>query len=86
MCWLSSIMRKEYAHTGIVIQTVCPMYVDTQMTKDFPMSSSSPLHMTPERFAAEAIKTVGIIEETAGCMAHQIQVTYVYLNIRTTKI
>lgn len=67
-------MRKEYAHTNIIIQTVCPMYVDTQMTKDFGLSSSSLLHMKPENFAAEAIKTVGVIAETAGCMAHQIQV------------
>lgn len=29
--WLSTILRKEYSHTDIIIQNICPMYVATKM-------------------------------------------------------
>lgn len=31
--WLSNTLQKEYAHTNIIIQTVCPMLVTTKMSK-----------------------------------------------------
>jgi len=64
----------EYADTGIVIQTICPMYVATPMSKEYKLESTSLIHMSPEKFVTEAIKTVGVVTETAGCMFHQIQV------------
>jgi len=70
VCWLSSIMRKEYANTGIVIQTVCPMMVATKMAKVRKTSFFTP---SPEKFAKEAIRSIGLIDETTGCTSHQIQ-------------
>jgi hypothetical protein len=68
---LSSILRKEYADTAIVIQTVCPMMVATKMAK---VRSSSFFTPSPEKFVYEAVRSIGLVEETTGCLAHQIQV------------
>lgn len=70
VCWLSSILRKEYADTGIIVQTVCPMMVATKLAKVRKASFFTP---TPEKFAYEAVRSIGLIEETTGCLAHQIQ-------------
>uniref|UniRef100_A0A915E267 Uncharacterized protein n=1 Tax=Ditylenchus dipsaci TaxID=166011 RepID=A0A915E267_9BILA len=68
--WLSSILRKEYANTGITIQTVCPMLVATKMSK---IRKTSFFTVSPEAFARAAVKSIGHVEETAGCLPHQIQ-------------
>lgn len=68
--WLSEILRKEYGNSGITIQTVCPMMVATKMSKVRKTSFFTP---SPEKFAAEAVRSIGHIEETTGCLAHQIQ-------------
>lgn len=31
--WFTSILRREYENSGIIIQTVCPMMVATKMSK-----------------------------------------------------
>jgi 17beta-estradiol 17-dehydrogenase / very-long-chain 3-oxoacyl-CoA reductase len=78
VCWLSSILRKEYADAGIVIQTVCPMMVATKMAK-----VRKPSFFTPsaEKFTAEAVRSIGHIDETTGCLAHQIQVCESQINV-----
>lgn len=70
VCWLSSIMRKEFANTGIIIQTVVPMMVATKMAKVRKTSFFTP---SPEKFAVEAVRSIGLADETTGCLAHQIQ-------------
>ncbi|KAF7639273.1 hypothetical protein Mgra_00001233 [Meloidogyne graminicola] len=67
---LSSILRKEYSDTNIYIQTVCPMMVATKMAKIRRPSFFTP---SPEKFASEAVRSIGLIDETTGCLAHQIQ-------------
>uniref|UniRef100_A0A915M7N8 Uncharacterized protein n=1 Tax=Meloidogyne javanica TaxID=6303 RepID=A0A915M7N8_MELJA len=67
---LSSILRKEYADTNIYIQTVCPMMVATKMAK---IRRSSFFTPSPEKFAIEAVRSIGLTDETTGCLAHQIQ-------------
>lgn len=68
---MSSILRKEYADTNIYIQTVCPMMVATKMAK---IRRSSFFTPSPEKFAIEAVRSIGLTDETTGCLAHQIQV------------
>ncbi|KAL3088821.1 hypothetical protein niasHT_024830 [Heterodera trifolii] len=70
VCWLSSILRMEYADTDIVIQTVCPMMVATKMAKIRKASFFTP---SPEEFAAQALRSIGLVDETTGCLSHQIQ-------------
>jgi len=68
--WFSSILRKEYANTGIVIQTVSPMLVATKMSQVRKTSLFTP---GPIDFARSAMRTVAIVSETNGCWPHQIQ-------------
>ncbi|KAI1728439.1 short chain dehydrogenase domain-containing protein [Ditylenchus destructor] len=70
VCWLSSVLRKEYANTGITIQSVCPMLVATKMSK---VRKSSYFTPTPEQFAKAAVRSIGHVSETTGCFPHQIQ-------------
>jgi len=75
ICWLSSIMRKEYANTGIIIQTVCPMLVATKLSK---VRKSSFFTPSPEQFAKQAIRSTGLVDETTGCISHQIQAELIF--------
>ncbi|XGW15969.1 hypothetical protein V3C99_001435 [Haemonchus contortus] len=69
--WLSQILRMEYADKGITIQTICPMMVATKMSKVRKTSFFVP---NGEVFAKSAVRSIGLIEETSGCLSHQIQV------------
>jgi len=73
--WLSSILRKEYASTNIVIQTVCPMMVATKMSK---VRKSSLFVPTATQFARSAVKSIGLIDETTGCLVHEAQCAVVF--------
>uniref|UniRef100_A0A914YU46 Uncharacterized protein n=1 Tax=Panagrolaimus superbus TaxID=310955 RepID=A0A914YU46_9BILA len=65
----TNILRAEYSNTNIVIQTICPFYVKTNMSK----VEESFFSLIPKNFVRSALKTVGIIDETTGCIQHQIQ-------------
>ncbi|VDM66597.1 unnamed protein product [Strongylus vulgaris] len=68
--WLTEILRLEYANSGIVFQTICPMMVATKMSK---VRRSSYFTPTAENFAAAAVRSIGLISETTGYFSHQIQ-------------
>uniref|UniRef100_A0A915PI57 Uncharacterized protein n=1 Tax=Setaria digitata TaxID=48799 RepID=A0A915PI57_9BILA len=68
--WLSNILQKEYAETNIIIQTVCPMLVTTKMSK---VSRPSFFFVTAENLVKNAIRTIGVVDETTGCFPHQLQ-------------
>jgi len=70
VCWLSTILRKEYADLGVTIQTVCPMMVATKMSKVRKTSFFTP---GPEQFVKAAVRSIGHVNETTGCLPHQIQ-------------
>uniref|UniRef100_A0A7E4VQ60 NAD(P)-binding protein n=1 Tax=Panagrellus redivivus TaxID=6233 RepID=A0A7E4VQ60_PANRE len=67
---LSASLRSEYDTTGITIQTLCPMRVSTKMSK----ASESWLSPSPKTYVKSALQTVGNIDETTGCLSHQLQV------------
>uniref|UniRef100_A0A915NS63 Uncharacterized protein n=1 Tax=Meloidogyne floridensis TaxID=298350 RepID=A0A915NS63_9BILA len=70
--WLSATLQAEYKGSGITIQTVCPSVVSTNMTKNPKPSFTEP---TPVKFVGQAIHSIGLIKETTGCFAHQLNVT-----------
>lgn len=70
--WLSAILRKEYAHTGIIIQTVCPMMVSTKLSK---VRTPSLFVPSATNFARSAINSIGLVDETTGCLMHELQAT-----------
>uniref|UniRef100_A0AC34F689 Steroid dehydrogenase n=1 Tax=Panagrolaimus sp. ES5 TaxID=591445 RepID=A0AC34F689_9BILA len=65
----SSILRNEYANSGITIQTLCPAYVSTNMSK----VKVSLFALSTSAYVESAIRTIGIVDETTGCIQHQIQ-------------
>lgn len=73
--WLSTILRKEYASTGITIQTVCPMMVATKMSK---VRKSSLFVPTAQAFVRSAVNSIGLVDETTGCLAHEAQCTVLF--------
>jgi 17beta-estradiol 17-dehydrogenase / very-long-chain 3-oxoacyl-CoA reductase len=73
--WLSSILRKEYSGTNIVIQTVCPMMVATKMSK---VRKSSLFVPNATQFARSAVKSIGLVDETTGCLIHEAQCVAVF--------
>ncbi|CAK5085305.1 unnamed protein product [Meloidogyne enterolobii] len=71
--WLSAILQAEYKGSGITIQTVCPGVVATNMTKNPKPSFTEP---TPLKFVGQAIHSIGLIKETTGCFAHQLNLEF----------
>ncbi|PIO73931.1 oxidoreductase, short chain dehydrogenase/reductase family protein [Teladorsagia circumcincta] len=68
--WLSEILRMEYANKGITVQTICPMTVATKMSKVRRTSFFVP---NGETFARSAVRSIGLTDDTTGCLSHQIQ-------------
>ncbi|KAF1762483.1 hypothetical protein GCK72_010745 [Caenorhabditis remanei] len=68
--WLTAILRKEYEHQGITIQTIAPMMVATKMSKVKRTSFFTP---DGAKFAKSALNTVGNASDTTGYISHQLQ-------------
>uniref|UniRef100_A0A914YTP2 Uncharacterized protein n=1 Tax=Panagrolaimus superbus TaxID=310955 RepID=A0A914YTP2_9BILA len=62
-------LRNGYAKSGITIQTLYPAYVSTNLSQ----VKVSLFALHPKAYAQSAIKTIGISEDTTGCIQHQIQ-------------
>uniref|UniRef100_A0A336KD27 CSON006174 protein n=1 Tax=Culicoides sonorensis TaxID=179676 RepID=A0A336KD27_CULSO len=65
----SNDLATEYENTGIIIQSLAPGPVATNMTKIKKASWSAP---TPERFVSSAIKTILVTRSTTGYYPHEI--------------
>lgn len=77
MRWLDCVLRKEYASTRIHFQTICPLLVKTKLSavvEDFPEI----LAVTPETFARQAVRSIGLTNFTTGCLSHQFQYSIIY--------
>lgn len=74
--WLTHILRMEYVDSGLTIQTVCPMMVATNMSKVRKTSFFIP---GAEQFVASAVNSIGLVSETTGFLAHQIQIEVIKL-------
>lgn len=60
----------EYAKKGIIIQSVLPGYVTTNMSK---IRVSNWLAPTPEKYVKSQLKTVGLDGQTTGYYSHELQ-------------
>jgi short-subunit dehydrogenase len=71
-------MRKEYSSTKIVFQTICPMLVITKMSDCAQDNYPKCLAVTPAQFARQAVRSIGLIDDTTGCLNHQLQYSFFY--------
>lgn len=60
----------EYAKKGIIIQSVLPGYVTTNMSK---IRNPTWLAPTPETYVKSQLKTVGLDGQTTGYYSHELQ-------------
>ncbi|KAG6923173.1 hydroxysteroid 17-beta dehydrogenase 12, partial [Chelydra serpentina] len=67
-------LEAEYHSQGILVQSVLPLFVSTNMTNNLPPNRYV---KTPEDFAREALNTVGISSRTSGCLSHSVQ-SFIY--------
>ncbi|CAD5223305.1 unnamed protein product [Bursaphelenchus okinawaensis] len=72
--WLTETLRREYCDSNITIQTLIPFMVDTNMAANF-RDAKMPKVFRPDAvsFAKSAVRTIGLVDETTGCLFHQIQ-------------
>ncbi|XP_073403179.1 very-long-chain 3-oxoacyl-CoA reductase-B-like [Dendrobates tinctorius] len=75
--YFSRSLYIEYKSKGIMVQSVLPMFVSTNMTQNLP---SNLLIKTAPDFVREALNTVGYTHRTNGCLSHSIQ-GYIINNI-----
>lgn len=59
----------EYEHQGIIVQSVCPGFVATNMTR---MKKGSLMAPLPKQFVASALSTVGYAGHTVGYVPHMV--------------
>ena len=69
MDYLSRALHAEYKDRGIIVQSVLPYYVSTNMIRNPGISFMIP---SPDQFVSSALKTVGVEVRTYGYFAHNI--------------
>ncbi|XP_039365673.1 very-long-chain 3-oxoacyl-CoA reductase-like isoform X1 [Mauremys reevesii] len=67
-------LEAEYRSQGILVQSVLPFFVSTNMTNNI---KPNRFVKTAENFAREALNTVGISSRTSGCLSHSVQ-SFIY--------
>ncbi|XP_060113554.1 very-long-chain 3-oxoacyl-CoA reductase-like [Heteronotia binoei] len=72
--FFSRALDIEYRPKGIIVQSVLPLFVNTNMTSHYRKFLMS----TSETFAHKALNTVGIASRTSGCLSHSFQ--YLLMN------
>lgn len=71
-------LATEYSKSGVVFQCLFPGYVATKMSK---IRSSTWMAPSPNKFAEEAIKTIGVQKHTTGYFPHTILLSVIkFLN------
>ncbi|XP_067828328.1 very-long-chain 3-oxoacyl-CoA reductase-like [Heptranchias perlo] len=67
--FFSRALNAEYKSKGIIVQCVQPLLVSTNMTR----METSIFVKQADDYVREALNTVGITEQTNGCLAHAVQ-------------
>ncbi|XP_070258243.1 very-long-chain 3-oxoacyl-CoA reductase-like [Myotis yumanensis] len=60
----SQAVGAEYSSQGVIVQTVSPFMIESNMTKDIKYRT---LLLSSEDFARQALDTLGLTSQTAGC-------------------
>jgi len=66
----SKCIQLEYGHKGIICQNVAPFFVATKLAK---MKSTNLFVPSPSQFARAAVGSLGTLDNTHGCLSHDIQ-------------
>lgn len=81
MDFFSRSLSAEYATKGIIVQSLCPYFVSTKLSK----TGRSLLSPKPAEYVSSALRTIGAQPVTNGCLVHNIQVnisiTFISKNI-----
>ncbi|XP_077192750.1 very-long-chain 3-oxoacyl-CoA reductase-like [Paroedura picta] len=67
--FFSQALEMEYKSKGIIVQSVMPLFVETNMTNLI----RSYIKIPAKSFACQALNTVGLTSRTTGCLSHSIQ-------------
>ncbi|KAM9311838.1 very-long-chain 3-oxoacyl-CoA reductase-like [Gastrophryne carolinensis] len=68
--FFSRALHIEYRSQGIIVQSVMPLLVSTDMTYKM---KPNVFVKSPEEYALEALNTVGYTTRTNGCLSHSLQ-------------
>nr|XP_023399801.1 very-long-chain 3-oxoacyl-CoA reductase-like [Loxodonta africana] len=68
----SLAVAAEYLSEGVIVQTVSPAVVSTNMNRRL---QTGLLVESPEDWARQAVHTLGLSSHTSGCLSHAVQVT-----------
>ncbi|XP_048380037.2 hydroxysteroid (20-beta) dehydrogenase 2 isoform X1 [Stegostoma tigrinum] len=68
--FFSQALNAEYKPNGIIVQTVLPLFVSTNLTHDAEINI---FVKQADDYAREALNTVGLREKTNGCLSHALQ-------------
>ncbi|KAM3927297.1 very-long-chain 3-oxoacyl-CoA reductase-B-like [Leptodactylus fuscus] len=82
MDFFSRSLYNEYKHDGIIVQSVLPHLVSTNMTL---RPKANILVKSSEDFAREALSTVGYSHRTNGCLSHCLQ-SYILDHVLTETV
>lgn len=69
MDFFSRSLSAEYATKGIIVQSLCPYFVSTKLSK----TGRSLLSPKPAEYVSSALRTIGAQPVTNGCLVHNIQ-------------
>lgn len=70
----SDALKWECKGTGVMVQTLCPGFVDTKIIASNASLMPAIFFPQPETFVKHAVETIGKVSTTAGCLPHDIQV------------
>ena len=73
--YMSRGLQQEFNRKGIVIQSLLPFYVSTNMNYNMKPRFYAPL---PETYVSHAIKTVGRVDRTSGYYGHELYDHFFY--------
>ncbi|GCC18182.1 hydroxysteroid (20-beta) dehydrogenase 2 isoform X1 [Chiloscyllium punctatum] len=68
--FFSQALNAEYKPNGIIVQSVLPLLVSTNLTHD---QETNLFVKGADDYAQEALNTVGLTEKTNGCLSHALQ-------------
>ncbi|XP_043542723.1 hydroxysteroid (20-beta) dehydrogenase 2 isoform X1 [Chiloscyllium plagiosum] len=68
--FFSQALNAEYKPNGIIVQSVLPLLVSTNLTHD---QETNLFVKRADDYAQEALNTVGLTEKTNGCLSHALQ-------------
>lgn len=78
--YFSEALRDEYGNCNITIQLLCPFFVSTKIIEFSDALRQTNLFVPdPYTYASQAVKTLGVIDNTTGYWPHRLQYAVILL-------